>query len=106
MIVIIAADGVTEVYRQLTTHLHNDIRMPEGSRGQQFVVKAAFLRHVDDEPRFGNEPTFSMPRTTTDLLAILDRQHHEDYEAQLQAAERHRQEIERLNDELKTKNEE
>jgi hypothetical protein len=53
-IVILADDGVTEVFRQMTTHLHTDIQMPAGSRGKQFIIKAAFLRHVDDAPRFGN----------------------------------------------------
>jgi hypothetical protein len=96
LIVILAADGVTEVHRQLTTRLHNDIRMPEGSHGKPFIIKAAFLKHVNDEPRFGNEPTFSMPLTTADLVAALDRQHHEDYEAHLREVERHRQELERL----------
>ena len=103
LIVITAADGKTEVYRQFTTRLHNDIHMPEGSHGKQFIIKAAFLKHINDEPRFGNEPTFSMPLTTEDLVAALDRQHHEDYEAQLQEVERHRQEIERLQNELRTK---
>jgi hypothetical protein len=55
---------------------------------------------VNDEPRFGNEPTFSMPLTTEDLAAALDRQHHEDFETQLQEVERQRQEIERLHAEL------
>ena len=64
LIVITASDGKTEVYRQMTTRLHNDVRMPDGSHGKQFIVKASFLRHVNDEPRFGNEPTFSMPLTT------------------------------------------
>jgi hypothetical protein len=98
--VITSADGKTEVYRQTTSRLHNDIRMPNGSHGKQFIIKAAFLKHVDDEPRFGNEPTFSMPRTTEDLAAALDRQHHEEFEAQLQEVERQRQEIERLHAEL------
>jgi hypothetical protein len=100
LIVILAADGVTEVYRQLTTRLHNDIRMPDGSRGKQFIIKASFLRHVNDVPRFGNQPTFSMPLATEDLAATLDHQHHADFEAQLQEVERHRQEVE----ELRTKN--
>jgi hypothetical protein len=100
MIVITAADGKTEVYRQLTTRLHNDIRMPEGSHGKQFIIKAAFLKHVNDEPRFGNEPTFSMPLTTEDLVAALDKQHHEEFEAQSQEVERQRQEIARLKAEL------
>jgi hypothetical protein len=103
VIVITAADGVTEVCRKLTTRLHNDIKMPKGSHGQQFLLKAAFLKHVDDEPRFGSQPTFSMPLTTEDLVAALDRQHHEDFEAQMRETELHRREIERLEAELKSK---
>jgi hypothetical protein len=101
LVVILASDGVTEVCRHHTTRLHNDIRMPEGSHGKQFIIKAAFLQHVDDEPRFGNEPTFSMPLTTADLAATLDNQHHEEYEERLREVERHRQEIERLLDNAK-----
>jgi hypothetical protein len=96
LIVILAADGVTEVCRQFTTHLHTDIQMPAGSHGKQFIIKAAFLKHVDDAPKFGPEPTFSMPLTTEDLAAALDRQHHQDFEAQLQEIERHRREVEQL----------
>jgi hypothetical protein len=96
LIVITAADGKTEVYRQLTTQLHNDIQMPEGSHGKQFIISAAFLKHVNDAPRFGNAPTFSMPLNTKDLAAALDRQHHEDFEEQMREVERQRQEIERL----------
>jgi hypothetical protein len=104
VIVITAADGVTEIYRQMTDRLHNDIKMPAGSHGKQFIIKAAFLKHVDDEPKFGNEPTFSMPLTTEDLAAEHDRQHHEEFEERMQEIERHRQEIERLQEELKAKN--
>jgi hypothetical protein len=96
IIVIMAADGKTEVLRKLTTHLHNDIQMPEGSHGKQFIAKAAFLKHVDDEPKFGPEPTFSMPLTTEDLAATLNRQHHEDFEAQIREVERLRQEVEQM----------
>jgi hypothetical protein len=103
LIVITSADGKTEVYRQFTTHLHNDIRMPDGSHGKQFIIKASFLKHVNDEPRFGNEPTFSMPLTTEDLAAALDRQHHEEFEAQMCEVERQRQEIERLQAEADAK---
>ncbi|MDR1181441.1 MAG: hypothetical protein LBL13_05650 [Bacteroidales bacterium] len=103
LIVIIAADGTMEVYRQLTTRLHNDIRMPDGSHGKQFIIKASFLKHVNDEPRFGNEPTFFMPLTTEDLAAALDQQHHAEFEAQMQEVERQRQEIERLKAELNAK---
>jgi hypothetical protein len=101
VIVLIAVSDNTEVVRKLTTHLYNDIRMPEGSRGQQFIVKSAFLRHIDDEPRFGNEPTFSMPLTTEDLAAALDRQHHEDFEEHIRIVEDQRREIERLRAQLK-----
>ncbi|MDR1116451.1 MAG: hypothetical protein LBL33_09990 [Tannerella sp.] len=96
LIVIVSADTKTEVIRQMTTHLHNDIQMPEGSQGKQFVIKAAFLKHIDDTPHFGNEPTFSMPLTTEDLIHIIDRQHHEDFEARVQAVDAHRRELESL----------
>jgi hypothetical protein len=93
LIVIYAADGETEVLRTITTRLHNDIQMPEGSRGKLFIIKASFLKHLDDHPRFGNAPTFSMPLTTNDLAHILDRQAHEEYEAHLREVEQHRQEV-------------
>jgi hypothetical protein len=44
-----------------------------------------------------------MPLTTEDLAATLDRQHHEEFEAQLREVERQRQEIERLHTELGAK---
>jgi hypothetical protein len=103
LIVITSVDGKTEVYRQITSRLHNDIRMPDGSHGKQFIIKASFLKHVDDEPRFGNEPTFSMPLTTEDLAVAVARQHHEEFEAQLREVERQRQEIEHLHTELNAK---
>jgi hypothetical protein len=96
LIVITSADGKTEVHRAFTTRLHNDIRMPEGSHGKQFIIKASFLKHVNDAPRFGNEPTFSMPLTTQDLASVLDQQHHEDFEEQVREVERHRQEVEKI----------
>jgi hypothetical protein len=97
LIVILTADGQTEILRKMTTHLHNRIHMPTGSRGKLFIIKAAFLRHVDDEPQFGgNEPTFSIPLTTADLGAVLDRQHHADYEEHLRAVEHHRRELEAI----------
>jgi hypothetical protein len=96
LIVIISVEDGSEVYRQMTSHLHNDIPMPESSRGKQFAIKASFLKHVDDIPRFGSEPTFSMPLTTEELIDAHDRQHHEDFEEQLRAVEQHRQEVEGL----------
>lgn len=68
LIVITSADGHSEIARRITTRIHNDIRMPEGSHGKLFIVKAAFLHHPGDEPRFGSAATFSMPLTTADLL--------------------------------------
>ena len=103
VIVIVAADGKTEVLREMTTNLHNKIEMPEGSHGKQFIIKAAFLKHVNDKPVFGNEPTFSMPLTTQDLAAALEKQRQEEAEAHLKEIERQRLEIERLQNELKNK---
>jgi hypothetical protein len=96
LILITAADGVTEVVRLHTSRLHNDIQMPEDSHGKQFIIKASFLRHVGDEPRFGPQPTFTMPFTTEDLAALHDQQHHEEFEEHLREIERHRQELEQL----------
>ena len=95
-IVITASDGKTEVYNKLTTRLHTNICMPEGSHGKQFIIKASFLKHIDDKPRFGNEPTFSMPLTTSDLVSTINSQHHEEVEAQQNELERQRQELERM----------
>jgi hypothetical protein len=102
VIVVTAADGKTEILRHMTTRLHNDIRMPDGSHGKQFIIKASFLRHVDDEPRFGSEQTFSMPLTTQDIAAALS-QHREDMEAQMRELELQRKEIEYLRAELNGK---
>jgi hypothetical protein len=96
LIVITAADGKTEVHRLTTTRLHNDIHMPEGSHGKQFIIKASFLKHLDDAPRFGSDATFSMPLTTKDLAAGIHRQHQDEMEDMLQEIERLRREIERL----------
>jgi hypothetical protein len=103
LIVIMSSDGKTEVYRQPTTRLHNDIRMPDGSHGKQFMIKASFLKHLNDDPRFGSEPTFSMPLTTEELVTLQDRQHHEEFEAQMREVERQRLEIEALHAALNAK---
>jgi hypothetical protein len=96
VIVIMAADDITEVSRLFTTRLHNDIRMPEGSHGKLFIIKAAFLRHISDEPKFGPEPTFSMPLTTEDLTVAADRRQCEIFEAQQREIKRLRLTVERL----------
>jgi hypothetical protein len=44
-----------------------------------------------------------MPLTTEDLAATLDRQHHEEYEAQLREVERLRQESDQLHAQLEEK---
>jgi hypothetical protein len=44
-----------------------------------------------------------MPLTTEDLAAALNRQHYEEFEAQLREVECQRQEIERLHTELNAK---
>jgi hypothetical protein len=104
LIVITSADGRTEVIRKLTTRMYNDIRMPDGSHGKQFIIEASFLKHIDDEPRFGSEQTFSMPLTTEDLVvASAARPHHEEFEDTLREIAFYRQEIERLEAKLKAK---
>ncbi|MDR0757198.1 MAG: hypothetical protein LBF85_05055 [Tannerella sp.] len=73
LIVIISADGKTEICRKYTTRLHNSITMPGSTRGKLFIIKAAFLKHINDNPVFGPEATFSMPLTTEDIAASLER---------------------------------
>jgi hypothetical protein len=96
LIVILADNGKTETLRLLTTRLHNTIHMPKGSRGKQFIIKAAFLKHINDDPLFGAEQTFSMPLSTEDLMTALSRQHQGEMDATLQELERLRREIELL----------
>ncbi|MDR1414280.1 MAG: hypothetical protein LBI96_00580, partial [Odoribacteraceae bacterium] len=66
VIVILAEDGKTEIIRLATSRLHNSIEMPPETRGQMFIAKAAFLKHLDDAPVFGEEPMFMMPKSTED----------------------------------------
>ncbi|MDR1403120.1 MAG: hypothetical protein LBJ60_05395 [Tannerellaceae bacterium] len=89
-----AADG-KEAYRRMTTRLHNDVFLT-AAHGKQFIIKAAFLRHIDDEPVFGNQLAFSMPLTTEDLVAALERQHEADAREHARETERHRQEMDAL----------
>jgi hypothetical protein len=55
----------------MTRTLHSEIKMPEGSHGKLFIIKASFMKRPDDQPVFGNSPTFSMPLTTGDLAASV-----------------------------------
>jgi hypothetical protein len=97
LIVVLSADGAAEVVRKMTTRLHTRIRMPAGSRGKTFIAKAAFLKHIDDEPQFGSlQPTFTMPQTTEDLSAIIAHQQHEEFEEDIRTVEDHRKDVERL----------
>ncbi|MDR1414669.1 MAG: hypothetical protein LBI96_02570 [Odoribacteraceae bacterium] len=66
VIVIMEIDG-REIIRHMTTRVHNVVKMPEGCRGKQFIVKASFLKHVDDNTHFGNETVFTMPLTVEDI---------------------------------------
>jgi hypothetical protein len=102
LIVIMTTDGKTEVRRLMTTRMHCDIHMPEGSHGRQFVIKASFMAHSEDDPRFGNELTFSMPLTTEDLAAgvTVGNPRKEEADSATQEIERLRREIERLQAEL------
>jgi hypothetical protein len=94
LIVILPADGSAEIVRRMTTRLHNNITLPPGSHGKLFLVKAAFLRHVDDNPLFGNQAVFSMPCDTSDLAAEISR--GKETERLRLENERLRAEVERL----------
>jgi hypothetical protein len=100
ILLILADDGETEILRLMTTRLHTDIEMPADCHGKQYIVKAAFLKHVNDTPRWSAGAQFSMPKDTTDLAHALDQQHYEEYEASLRTVEQHHQEIKRLHAEL------
>jgi hypothetical protein len=73
LIVILSADGSTEVVRQLTSRLHTTIALPKDSQGKAFIAKASFLKHVDDSPLFGNQTVFSMPLTLSDLGKLFEK---------------------------------
>jgi CheY-like chemotaxis protein len=100
LIVVFSGDGKKEVLRQLTSRLFTDIRMPAGSHGKQFIIQSAFLKHVDDDPRFGRQMSFSMPRTTIDLLTSLKERYQAEIDAHLLAIEQHNMEIDRLRAEM------
>jgi hypothetical protein len=65
-VVIEDTDG-KEVLVAMSSQLHTRIRMPEGSRGKQFVLRAAFLRHLDDDPVYSGEVMFTMPLMIRDI---------------------------------------
>jgi hypothetical protein len=102
LIVLLSLDGKTEIIRQMTTVVRTEIKLPEDSRGKMFIAKAAFLKHVDDSPTFGDKQvTFTMPQTTEDLATVLGRQrHYAMYDEHLREIERQDKEIERLKAEL------
>jgi hypothetical protein len=112
LIIILASDGTTEIMRTITTTIYNDIRMPAGSHGKQFLVKCAFLVHANDKPLFGTEQIFSMPSTTQDLIISLEEKKQKNLEdpirkieQHLLEIEQHRLEIERLKAELEKEKE-
>jgi hypothetical protein len=93
LLIITTKEG-EEVYREITTSLHNNVSMPEGSHGKMFLVKASFLKHVNDTPRFRQEDTFTMPYMVEDIASLVSKMHEED-------AENHRLEVERLEAEIR-----
>jgi hypothetical protein len=68
LIVVMTTSG-KEICRKTTSRLRNVIAMPKGAHGKQFFVQASFLKHLDDDPLFGNQALVSLPRDTVDLLA-------------------------------------
>jgi hypothetical protein len=66
VIIITADDGKTEIVHKTTSKLHNNFKMPDDAHGKTFFVKASFLKHLDDEPNFGDETMFTMPKTLAD----------------------------------------
>jgi hypothetical protein len=56
-----------EVLQLMSAHLHTQIHLPDWVRGKQLVLRAAFLKHVDDEPVYSNEVTFTMPLMIRDI---------------------------------------
>jgi hypothetical protein len=97
VIVIRSADGKREIYNKLTTRLHTSISLPEELRGKQIIIRAAFLQHVDDTPKFSEiQPVLSMPLTTEDLAKSRDQKHEEEEESHDDAIKRLREELDRL----------
>jgi hypothetical protein len=75
LIVVMTADG-REILRITISKVHTDIHIPEEYRGQQLIIKAAFLKHHDDDPKFGTaQATLLMPKSVEDLHSTLDAQH-------------------------------
>jgi hypothetical protein len=93
-LIVIKNEHKKEVYREITSKLHTDIKMPEGSHGKLFYVEASFLKHMNDEPRFGPEPSFTMPYKTEDVVDLLQKQNEEE-------VEQHRLDVERLEEEIR-----
>jgi hypothetical protein len=75
------------------------VRKWHGTIGEQFSCIDNVCKIIQQP-----HPAFSMPLTTEDLAAALDRQHHEEFEVRMQEVERQRREIERLQAELNAKN--
>jgi hypothetical protein len=98
LIVILSADGSTEVVRQLTSCLRTTIALPKDSQGKAFIAKAAFLKHVNDWPMFGQRQTvFSMPLSTSDLSTLFEK------EEEMASLRRENERLRRENEQLKMK---
>jgi hypothetical protein len=79
-LIVISDKEKKEVFRTIVSRLHTDVTMPEGSHGQVFYVNASFLKHTDDEPRFGPQPSFTMPYKTEDIPTLINAQREADVE--------------------------
>jgi hypothetical protein len=80
LIVITSVNTGKEIYRRMTTRIHNDIHMPDGSHGKPFFIRAAFLKHVGDSPVFGGETLFVMPLSPEETIAEARHPNHDEVE--------------------------
>jgi hypothetical protein len=97
LIELISTETGEEICHLLTTRLHNDIALPKDSHGKQFLVRAAFLVHPGDAPKFNEGSTFSMPLTTRDLIDSIKNYHSEELDAKDAEIERLRAELDKKN---------
>ena len=74
-------------------------RRPLPASGKNMGLRTVYRRHSHG----GRRSPARLPAALRKRRAALDRQHHEDFEAQVRETERQRQEIERLHAELDAK---
>jgi hypothetical protein len=86
--VVQTPDGKREILRQFTTKRHNTVHIPDGYHGQQLTIRAAFLKHVGDDPLFGPLAYFTLPIETSDLLQSINQKYVDEIEALKKELER------------------